>query len=576
MTLPLSPVPCYAHRVSLSRFLPVPSVDPAILLQRIRLVLGVILVWVVGFAVSDVFLVPEHLPRLWLLKGVLVIVYVGLLAILRRDPAPHHAVIIGLVALFAGVGTGAGSGMIVGESVPTQMLCMAGLATTALTVPWGTTAQAVAVLISVGWMSANAAAVDGFGSEFVAAASVGVASILAAHLVHAAQATEYALRLELQQSERFLRKITDALPALVAYLDSDQRYRFVNQANLRWLRRDRDAIIGKRLPEVIDAADHALLAPHLGAALAGERRTFEFEAESPAGEPRILGAVLEPDADASGRTLGVVCLLSDITEHKRAAEAARLQQAELAHALRVNTMGEMTAALAHELNQPLAAIAAWAGACVAWSEAGPAGTTEMRKAANFVADEALRAGEIIRRLERLVRKAAPRFEPAAAADVVDHAVALVRSEARSAGVRVVTELADDLPVIRCDAVQIEQVLINLLLNAIQAHERAATPAPTIHVTAEPAAAGGLRVVVRDNGPGVPPDLRRTLFEPWVTTRPEGLGMGLAISRTIVAHHQGALRLGETAPGEAGAAFVLELPADAGALPPEVRGAPRVA
>lgn len=562
--------------MSLSRFLPSPSVDPAILLQRVRLGLYVLLTWIAGFAIGDVILAPEHLVPLWSVKALLVVACVGLLLPLHRRPSPAAIVAVALAGVFFGVGAGACSGMILDESVPLQMLAIGGLVITAMTVPWGPAAQAMAAVITISWMVANAAVVGGFDSGFVAALAVSASSVVAARQIHATQAAEYALRLELQQSERFLRKVTDALPALVAYLDSDQCYRFVNQANLRWLRRDRDAIIGKRLPEVIDAADHALLAPHLGAALAGERRTFEFEAESPAGEPRILGALLEPDADASGRTLGVVCLLSDITEHKRAAEAARLQQAELAHALRVNTMGEMTAALAHELNQPLAAIAAWAGACVAWSEAGPAGTAEMRKAANFVADEALRAGEIIRRLERLVRKAAPRFEPAAAADVVGHAVALVRSEARSAGVRVVTELADDLPVIRCDAVQVEQVLINLLLNAIQAHERAATREPTIHVAAEATAAGGLRVVVRDNGPGVPPELRRTLFEPWVTTRPEGLGMGLAISRTIVAHHQGTLRLGETAPGEAGAVFVLELPADAGMLPPEVRGASRVA
>lgn len=539
-----------------------PHVDPQILLRRVQLMIHVSLVVLTMFAISDAFILPSQLPVLWAMKVPLFLFYGFLLAALSRGPSVEKTILIGLVALSSNTVGSAVSATFTGDAVSTQMLCMGALVTTAFFVPWGGHAQAIAAAVAVAAMATNAFVVGALGYHFVAALGMIGTSVFVSDRLRASHEVHHALRLELEASERFIRNLTDQLPALIAYVDTEERYRFVNRAQVEWTRLRRFELLGRRIGDIADPAIYARLAPHIRNALDGRRSIFELvDIQSPADEPRSLAAVLEPDIDANGSVRGFFCLLSDITERRQAEESARRQQAELAHVLRVSTMSEMTAALAHELNQPLAAIAAYAATCAAWAESGPSAAAEVRASANLLADEALRAGEIIRRLERLVRKVPPQSDRVDPAGLIAHAVALVRAEARSAGICIDSDVAERLPAIHVDPIQIEQVLVNVFLNAIQSLERSDTAAQTksILVHATDSGDGNLRIVIRDNGPGVPPELRDRIFEPYFTTRNEALGMGLAISRSIVESHEGRFYLDHSCDDARGAMFVLELP-----------------
>jgi len=514
------------------------------------------------FALSDPFLEPEFAPELWTLKFPAFVAYGILLWMLRRVRTVEHTVAIGLTLVLGGaVGTSV-SGVVTGDVISTQMLSMTGVLITALAVPWGGFAQGIAAVMVTVAMVANVVLVGTAGYPFVAALAIIAVSIIIADVISRGHAGERRLRREIEESQRFLLQMTDQLPALIAYVDTHERYQFTNRAQADWTRLMRAELLHKRIRDIASPEAYALLERHIRAALSGERAAFEIEALSPADEMRCLAGVLEPDIDAAGKVRGFFSLLSDVTDRKRAEELARQHQSELAHVLRVSTMGEMTSALAHELNQPLTAIAAYAASCAAWASESTREGSEIRRSAHLAADEALRAGEIIHRLQRLVRKVEPKYESIDPSALVDHAVALVRAEAHYANIRIVRRVAEDLPEVNVDAIQIEQVLVNLLLNAIQAIERSHERDGVIYVRVEPSPESSLRVRVEDNGPGVAPEARRRIFEPYVTTRSEGLGLGLAISRSIIESHQGRIWIEDNEDESRGATFAFDLPIDA--------------
>ena len=247
------------------------------------------------------------------------------------------------------------------------------------------------------------------------------------------------------------------------------------------------------------------------------------------------------------------------TAELRAKAALQRRDAELAHLLRVSAMGEMAAQLAHELTQPLGAIANYAAGCRRRMEAMPGQPAELIAAVDRIGREALRAGEIIRRLREFVRKAEPRRAPVDVNAVVREVAELVDGEARERGVAVDLSLQPDLPAVEGDAVEIEQVLINLARNALEAMLESPGSTPTLTVETHLHDAATVEVLVRDTGPGLA-NGAAVIFEPFHTTKPGGLGMGLAISKTIVEAHGGTL---VAAPNPIrGATFRFTLPATA--------------
>lgn len=247
----------------------------------------------------------------------------------------------------------------------------------------------------------------------------------------------------------------------------------------------------------------------------------------------------------------------DISDRKAAEEATRRHLDQLAHVSRVSVVGEMASGLAHELAQPISAILYYARSCHSRLRRGTWGAAEAVKATAKIAAQAERAGEFIRSLKAFVRTSQPRRAPAAINDVVRAAVELAAPELRAAGVSARLDLPDGLPDVVIDRIQIEQVILNLVRNALDALADTPPGDRALHVQAGRAPEGGVCVTVRDTGRGLPPEAAAHAFDPFFSTKPDGLGLGLSISRTIVAAHDGTLWF---EPAERGTAFRFRLPA----------------
>jgi PAS domain S-box-containing protein len=271
------------------------------------------------------------------------------------------------------------------------------------------------------------------------------------------------------------------------------------------------------------------------------------------GGERVVHERGEVTFDASGRPVLMVGTVHDITEQ---AEIRELR-AELAHVERLSTVGAMTAALAHEINQPLSAIRANAQAALRFLDAGELEADESREIFDDIIDDSRRAGEVIRRLRALLRKEEAEREPLCVNDSVQTVLGLLHSEIVIRNIAVELDLADGLPPVVADRVQIQQVILNLMSNGADAMEGVPWDARKLIVRTCLDGTGCVRVSVADTGPGIEaPDLDR-VFEPFFTTKAQGLGVGLPICRTIIEAHGG--RLWAEADPERGAAFTFSLP-----------------
>lgn len=258
-------------------------------------------------------------------------------------------------------------------------------------------------------------------------------------------------------------------------------------------------------------------------------------------------------------------LQRQIGERRRAEEEARRRLAELAHVHRLNTLGEMAAGFAHELNQPLAAITNYAKGCVRRLKSGRGEPAELLDAMEQVAQQAGRAAQVIRRIRGFVRKEAPKRAAADINHVIGETVNLVRVDLERQGITVTLDLADGLAPVPVDVVQIEQVVLNLLRNGVEAMNEAPPAKRTLGIRTRPHGEDAVEVTVTDNGPGVAALGQGSVFDPFVTSKPDGLGLGLSISKSIVENHGGRLRVAAGASGGAQMSFTLPT-ARAGAEP----------
>ncbi|OLP57850.1 serine/threonine protein kinase [Xaviernesmea oryzae] len=248
---------------------------------------------------------------------------------------------------------------------------------------------------------------------------------------------------------------------------------------------------------------------------------------------------------------------------ERLQAASRRAQGELARMSRIVLMGELSASIAHEVSQPVTAIAAHGHAALRWLSASPPNEHEARQALRRIVGDAERAGEVVARVRRLVARAEPRHEPLDLSETVAEALALMRGELRRHDIALRTELADDLPAVSGDRVQLQQIVLNFVLNAADA--MAETPADVRDLLVSTAANGAsVTVSVRDTGSGVSAEAQSRLFEAFFSTKAHGMGMGLAISRSIVEAHGGQIYAAPNYP--TGADFGFTLPAAAKPTP----------
>jgi C4-dicarboxylate-specific signal transduction histidine kinase len=257
---------------------------------------------------------------------------------------------------------------------------------------------------------------------------------------------------------------------------------------------------------------------------------------------------------------GAIVTHIDITRRRHAEAEARREHEQLTHALRVRTVGELTASLAHEISQPLAAILSNAQAARLILEKEERFNDDVHGAVTDIASDAKRAAHVIHQLRALFRN--EWSEQRMRIDVngvVADATSLLRTELETKGVRLQLALGTPLPAVFGDAVQLQQVLLNVIANAVEAMVSGATTDPVVSVTTRRTGQGTVELTISDHGPGVPDDQRDRIFEPFITTKHTGLGMGLSISRSIVQAHGG--RIWVTANGACGLRVHIELPCE---------------
>jgi PAS domain S-box-containing protein len=257
------------------------------------------------------------------------------------------------------------------------------------------------------------------------------------------------------------------------------------------------------------------------------------------------------------RSIAIATIARDITERKRSEESLRAAQSQLAHMARVATMGEMAASIAHEVNQPLTAVVTSAGAALRWLGQSPPNADEARIAITEIVKQGHRASDVIARIRALVRKSSPCISTVGLNRLIEEVLILTRHQVVELGVRVRRELAADIPPISGDSVQLQQVLMNLILNAIEATVVRNEGARELVLTSKRRGANDIVIAVHDSGTGIDPQHLDQLFEPFFTTKSTGIGMGLAISRSIVEAHGG--RLWATSNEKFGATFQFSLP-----------------
>jgi signal transduction histidine kinase len=255
----------------------------------------------------------------------------------------------------------------------------------------------------------------------------------------------------------------------------------------------------------------------------------------------------------SGRPVALATISRDLTER------ARLRKAhdELAHAARVMTMGQLTASLAHELNQPLGAVIAGGGAGLRWLSSAPPNLGEAEGSFQRIVRDAQRAAAVVARIRAMTRPAEPSKTAVRIDEMVQEVLALVEAEARARGVTVRVSMHGDLPIVAGDRVQLQQVVLNLALNAIDAMAVPSDRPPVLDLDVARGRKQHVRLAVRDSGHGVPEQDLDRIFEAFYTTKPQGMGMGLAISRRIVEAHGG--RLWASANAGGGAVFQFTIP-----------------
>ena len=290
--------------------------------------------------------------------------------------------------------------------------------------------------------------------------------------------------------------------------------------------------------------------------LEGKRQYFEMEKRYRRKDGNLIWVRVHVSL-VSGKQITprfLLTIVDNITELKRAEEGLRDAQMTLAHVTRVATLGEMTASIAHEINQPLGALVNNAGACLSWLDAE--NLEEARNSVALMMDDAQRASEIITRIRSLVKKAPPQKDWLDINQTIREVIGLARNEIQRNGVALETQLSDDMPLIFADRIQLQQVMLNLMMNAIEAMTQVTTPRELL-ISSEADDSKGVVVVVRDSGPGLDSKSLERLFEPFYTTKPQGMGMGLAICRSLIEAHGG--RLWATTNAPHGAVFQFTLP-----------------
>ena len=371
-----------------------------------------------------------------------------------------------------------------------------------------------------------------------APARIAVLKLLASQAAVALENTR--LYRDLAEREAKIRRLVDANIVGIFLWDFEGRILEANDAFLRMIGYDREDLAAGRIRwtdltplEWLERDAQSLSEVKI----TGRLQPFEKEYFRKDGSrvPVLIGVAVFEEGGNEG-----VAFVLDLTDRKQAEAEAREMQMELAHANRIATVGQLTTSIAHEINQPIGATVTNAQAALRWLRAEPPNLQALGRALDRIVQDGNRAGSIIHQIRALIKKAPPRTESLAINDAILEIIAVTRSEVTKQGITLRTQLAQGLPDIEGDRVQLQQVVLNLILNAIEAMSQTSDGTRDLFISSAPDGADGVQVTVRDSGPGFDPGILERVFEPFYSTKPTGLGMGLSICRSIINAHGGRL------------------------------------
>ncbi len=362
----------------------------------------------------------------------------------------------------------------------------------------------------------------------------------------------------IRESERQLRLLTEVIPQQIWSSDPAGSIDYCNQPLLEYVGRTMDQMRGSCLTDPAHPDDRDRVITSWQAALSdGTPLATEWRVQRADGDYRWFFSRALPLRATGGQIIRWYGTNTDIEDRKRAEQALLDTQTELAGVARLTTMGELAASIAHEVNQPLAAIVTNANACLRWLGSGRPNLQETREAVERIVEDGHRASDVIRRIRALLAKSATPPSPQDVNQVVHQALAFVRDRLSANRVVVRTNLSGHLPPVRGDRVQLQQVVLNLLINAIEAMAGVADRRRTLQIRSDVDERHRVVVSVRDTGAGIAAGDTDRLFDPFFTTKPDGMGLGLSISRSIVEAHGG--ELWAAADEGEGATFAFALP-----------------
>jgi two-component system, LuxR family, sensor kinase FixL len=364
----------------------------------------------------------------------------------------------------------------------------------------------------------------------------------------------------LDRERRFLRQVIDTDPNFIFAKDREGRFTLANQAVADAYGTTVDDLVGKTDSDFNPNREEVESFRQMDLEVMDrlqERFIPEERVTDAHGYVRWLQTVKRPIFEKDGFANQVLGASTDITQRRKAEIELQEQRAELAHVARISTMGELSASLAHELNQPLTAILSNAQAALRFISSKPVDLEEVREILQDIVKDNSRAGEVIRRMRALVKKEPLEFASLDLANLIRDVVVLLHSDAILQHVKIALELDENLPPVRGDRVQLQQVVLNLLLNAFDAMKECPASAREVKLQSERNDAGLIQVAVSDRGSGLTGDKLDQIFKPFYTTKGEGLGMGLSICRSIIEAHRGQLWAENNADG--GATFYFTVP-----------------
>ena len=362
----------------------------------------------------------------------------------------------------------------------------------------------------------------------------------------------------LRDSEEQWKAVFENNPTMYFMVDPTGAILSVNPFGAEKLGYSSDELIGRPLEILFHPADREHGRRNAAACLEFLGQTSSWELRKIRKDGKMLWVRETAKAMLIKNRPVVLIACEDITENKRAAEALRDTQTQLAHANRVSTTGQLTASIAHEVNQPIAATVANARAGLHWLSAEPPNLDEIRQAFDRIVRDGGRAGAVVGRIRNLIKRAPPRDERVTINSAIREVIELTRSEAMKNGVLVQTDLVEGLPLVGGDRVELQQVILNLILNAFEAMSEMSEGSRELLITTGETELGDVLVAVHDSGPGLAQAALEDLFKAFYTTKSSGLGLGLSICRSIIEAHGGRLWASANAPR--GAVFQFTLPA----------------